>query len=350
MNDSKVTMERIAKELNISRTTVYRAIYNLPRVSKQTRERVKKLVEKYDYHPNITAKNLASRRTGRIGIVLENLFVPIRNILSQYLIDMINGRSYKVVLETFDSNNVEGFMKKIQADILGGSYDGLLIEPDLFHFKGDKFKEIIEKIQRNKFPFIFLSASAKWPGVDFVSTNRYEGGYKAIKYLIELGHRRIAIVSILDYPEYNQIEPRYEAYRKALKDNNLEVNPKWILPIEHAGALEGYNAGLKIAEMKDKPTAIFCINDFVAMGVLKALKESGIRVPDDISVVGFDNIELSNFAIVPLTTIAQPVNEISFEAINLLFRKISNPDTPTRQIYIDPKLIIRNSCKSCGKD
>ena len=284
-SSANITMERIAQELNISRTTVYRAIYNLPRVSKETKEKVKALVEKYDYHPNITAKSLASKKTKTIGIILDNLFVPIRNILSQYLISMINERSYKVILETFDSRDTKGFIDKIQEDILGGRFDGLLIEPDLFHFKGDDFVEIVEKIQRTRFPFIFLSASAKWPGVDFVSTNRFEGGYKAVKYLIDLGHRKIAIISILDYPEYNQIEPRYAGFKKAMEDHGLTINENWVFPIELAEANEGYKAGLKIVSMKDKPTAVFCINDFVAMGILKAFTEGGIRIPEDISII-----------------------------------------------------------------
>ncbi|MEW5814744.1 MAG: LacI family DNA-binding transcriptional regulator [Spirochaetota bacterium] len=345
MNDSiKVTMNRIAKELNVSRTTVYRVVHNKPHVNEKMKLEILKLIEKYDYLPNITAQNLVRKITGTIGVVFENLTVSFRNMFAQYLVQYINERSYRVILQLFDKENIDRFLACLQQDFTGRRIDGLMIDADPIFWEHPRLRVMIEKMRAKKFPFVFLSARKNGEGIPFVSTDRVLGAYKAVSHLIQLGHRRIAYASNAFYQASVNLSLRLEGYRKALQEAGIPEDKELFISIPGASYRDGYAAGCMIAQMRDKPSAVFCVNDIVAIGMLRALREKQIRVPQDMALIGFDNIEASEYAEVPLTTVEQPIRALAEEGVRMLYDRIHNPDLPVKQIYLEPKIIIRASC------
>lgn len=178
---------------------------------------------------------------------------------------------------------------------------------------------------------------------DLIQDNSFSGGYIATKYLIDNGHKDIAIIS--GELKKTTAVMRYQGFEKAMQEANLAINPDWIME----GFFEpedGYECMNKILVQDKLPTAVFCCNDVMALGAISAIGEKGLKVPDDISVIGYDNIHASRFFSPPLTTIHQSKSRLGVQAINLLFKRISEKGKEHEIIEIYPELVIRKSVKS----
>jgi LacI family transcriptional regulator len=335
----KITMKKIAQESGVSITTVHRALNDRPRVSEATKRSILELARKYDYQPDVLAQSLVKKRTRSVGVVFGNFSFPIWVDLLDRIVESLKVNSYDFLLGTW----------KYIDPLIRGRVDGLIIAPDFISFKKTGFLRMIEKIERRKIPFVLLLGSDDWKDLDFVSTDRAAGAYKAVRHLIELGHRRIGFVSDpVGFPEF-VIRPRLEGYRRALGEAGIPFDPGLIISIKSHNFVRhyyqyGYEVGNLIRKMSDRPTSIFFINDMTAIGALSSFREGGIKVPEDIAVVGFDGDEVSAHASVPLTTVAQPVEEIAERSVEVLLGKIESPSLPPKQVYIEPRFIVRRSC------
>ena len=337
-------MEQIARELNLSRATVYRVINGKGHVRSHTRERVEALVRAYNYYPNLAAQNLVNRRTRTIGVLVDNLSVSVNNEMVERLVRYINERSYRVILQTLDLANFDAFLGNIMQDVMGNRIDGLIADIDPVFLDREPAKRLIETMRTRRFPFVVLSAATSLEGIPFVATDRNLGTYKAVRHLIKLGRRRIAFVSNGFHLRRVNLELRLDGYFNALKEAGIRADRGLLVEIEGRGFEDGLEAGVKLANMRDRVDGVFCINDEIAVGAVRALSEAGVRVPEDMAVVGFDNSEFSAYAAVPLTTVAQPIDEIAKEGVRLLYDRIEAPESPVKQLYLEPRLIVRASC------
>lgn len=332
-----ITMQQIAKRLGVSRTTVYRALNNLPRINESTKKKILREVKKLNYRPNAVARGLALQRTYTFGLIIPDITNPFFSELTQSIENNAARKGYNIILGVSEDDP-----KKEAAHISifrERRVDGIIISPIYAHMKRNRN---IEEIREDKIPYVVLGCP-KTAKVDYVIVDEERGAYKIIEHLINLGHKRIAYICGAVYAVAGL--NRLEGYKKALKryglkfDKNLVINcgPKMV---------DGYKAAKKILTVgKNRPTAIFALNDLLAIGVLKAIREAGLKVPEDVALVGFDDIEVGAFLEVPLTTIIQPKRKMGKMALEILIDKIEqkNPHG-LQQIIIEPKIVIRESC------
>lgn len=210
----------------------------------------------------------------------------------------------------------------------------------------------ILKLKKKKFPFVLIDRYFRDISANMVIVDNFKGAYEAVKYLVRLGHTKIAHIMGVDCTAN---EDRFEGYRRALSEEKISYNPSFvrkIQPFETEGSLRfepddvgGYNEALVLFSRKEKPTAVFAGNDYIALGCYKAAKELKLKIPEEISIVGFDDLKFTSHLEVPLTTVRQPKYEIGRKACELLIKNIKG-QTSFEKIVLQTELIIRKSCKS----
>ncbi len=244
------------------------------------------------------------------------------------------------VLSIFNSQrSIERENKNLRL-LLEGNEKGAIIFPNW----GRSNIEIIFELKRANYPFVLIDRYFRDLETDYVVTDNKKGGYLATEYLIKLGHRRIGIIAGLSC---TAIEDRLEGYREALAEYNILHHLSLMRKVNEVDKLEPSNGGyLETKELlKEKPTAIFATNDFFAQGAMKAIEEENLSIPEDISLIGFDNQKFSENLSPPLTTIAQPFYSIGKNAAKILIKKISGVSDRIKQITLSPELIIRSTVR-----
>lgn len=327
-----MTIDEIAKLAGVSKTTISRVINNKPDVSSETRELVLSLIEKHDFQPNAFAKAISSQKSNNIGLIIPHEAEYIFS--NPFYVEVMRGVStevdkrgyYLVLCYPHDHNYVDIYKQK--------RIDGfILMSPGSFH------KNIIESLMEVEAPFI---ATAKIPGAKdmiYVDVDNCYGASLVMEHLISLGHRKIAFIG---KPTLTSSQDRLDGYRKSLKEHKIQCNEKHIRISENSTISGGYNEMLSLIDCDDRPTAVFITNDLLALGAISAIKEMGLRVPEDISVVGFDDIPLAQHISPALTTVRQPAFEKGVKAARLLIQQLEKMKKP-KSVTLDLELIIRKS-------
>ncbi|SHE60008.1 transcriptional regulator, LacI family [Marinitoga hydrogenitolerans DSM 16785] len=327
-----VTIKDIAKIAGVSPSTVSRSLNDYPNISQKTKEKIKKIAEELGFEFNEAARSLNKKKTNTIGVIIPQFFDDMRgeiffaNFLGK-LIKEAQVRGYHVRIE------YEIEKKYIKKMIQSRSVDGLLLmNPEIS-------KEDIEFILEKKFPYIFLhylSENYIDTNVNYVRTDQEKGGYIATKYLIEKGSRKILTLSGLSI-NYEFIE-RTNGYKKAIEE--YKIDKEYILDIDvtFESAKKAIHKNKKLLKEID---AIFAQTDLMALGVIEALNELNIKIPEDISIIGFDNIQIGTYFKPRLTTIEQPIGKLARIGIKKLI-ELMEKNTNVKK-FIDPKLIIRES-------
>jgi len=336
MKRKALTIHDIAEKLNISASTVSRALSHNPSISKATTEKVNAFAAEGGYRPNWIASNLRKRKTNSIGIVVPQIN---RNFFSCFIsgVEKIAfKKNYNVIIS--QSNNLLEKEKKIVYSLFSNQIDGLIVSlsmqtNEFSHFK--LFKE-------NNIPLVFFDRVAPSLDTDRIVVDDFEAGYRATKHLIDQGYKRIAHIAGPTVLEIYSL--RRDGYIKALKDNNIPVRKEYILT-SHLLRKDGENSMKQFLELKIPPDAIFCGNDTSALGMMMYLKKIGIRVPEDIGIVGFSDEPFSELVTPTLSTLRQPGFEMGEKAAGLLIERIEKNDNTSgfSTIVMPTKLIIRES-------
>lgn len=339
----KVTIEDVAKEARVSITTVSRVINNNYPVKEETRKRVEEVIEKLNFHPNILARGLINQKTDTVGIIVPsntNLFFPtvVKGIDS-----VLRKKGYTIYL--CDSDNNEDEEIRYVKSLLGRMVDGIIvIDPQTANIKSGFYEKISKEV-----PLVCINGYNEGIDCNFVLNNEETGTIEAMEYLISLGHRRIAFVRgeksySYDLKErvYKDILNRYgcSEYKKIINvghGNNDYTVDNTIKTI------------LQVLSETNAPTAFFACNDIMALGVLNACKRIGLHIPKDISVIGFDNIIISNLSEPKVTTVDQNMYTLGETAAEMLLKCINKNTHKSERIILDTKLIIRDSCKKITK-
>lgn len=332
----KITIKDIARLSGVSKSTVSRVLNNSPGVKEETRKKVLEIVKKYDYAPDIIASGLVKKRINTIGVIVSDITNPYYSVLVKGIEDICRTYGYGLLLCNTDGRITEE-VKHVKL-LIQKNVDGII-------FASSKLESPALNIMRDNVEyFIFVGRlPSNYEEYNYVVVDNFLGAYMAVNYLISLGHKKIAYLSGT-WNTWPNIK-RFEGYRKALEDNGLEVERKYVFNGDFS--LEaGYNIGMKVLNMKNRPTAIFCANDMSAIGFLEACWELGFKIPEDISVMGFDDIPLSSFRNIQLTTISQSIYDQGAFAGKILIEKIQNKNKEKTQIVLPPKLIIRKTCSS----
>lgn len=328
----------IAKLSGVGVSTVSRVLNNHPDVKESTREKVMQIIKESNYIPNNSARILKQNNTKNIGVLVKGVFNPFFSEMISVIGNKINESKYTMILQQNDFalgqdvDTLKAFIKekRLQGVIcLGGNF----IDID-----EDSFKNI-------EVPVILTSVNTIVPkGKDDYSTvgiDNLKSSYDATEYLIKLGHKNIAIM----LGEKNDLCIswwRYKGYKKALEDNNIEVDSENLL-IGDYDIKTAYNETKKLLERNDKITAIFAISDIMAMGVAKAVTDCSLKVGEDVSVMGFDGMDVSEFYNPGITTMKQPKEAMALTSVELLFSLISGKGEH-KHILLDTELIERKSC------
>jgi LacI family transcriptional regulator len=327
------TIRQVAKRAGVSATTVSHVINKTRFVSDDTRGKVLAAMHELGYRPNALARSLRRGETHTLGLILPDSANPFFAEVGRSVEEAAFEHGYSVIL-----CNSEGDIQKenLYVDVLSKKQvDGIIFVAT--EGQADSLQTLLEQ----DMPVVLVDRDLPDAQVDAVLTDNHQGGYLATQHLIRLGHRRIACLmgpSFLTPSAY-----RMYGYRSALEEAGLPFTEELIDQGDfHPQA--GKKATARLLQKTDPPTAIFVCNDMMAIGALSALIEAGRQVPNDVAVVGFDDIELATYTIPPLTTVEQPKRIMGQCAIELLLARIASPERPVQRKKLPTTLIIRKSC------
>jgi DNA-binding LacI/PurR family transcriptional regulator len=339
MKKSRTSITDIAKELNISPSTVSRALNNHPAISTQTRGAVIELARKLNYQPNLLALNLLRNRTNLIGVIVpeitsyffSSIISGIQDLLNPLGVNMIIGQSN----ESYDEE------KSIVNTFASIRVDGFLISPS----SETKNFDHLQMLASNNIPLVIFDRDCEVMEVDKVFVDEYNGAFQAVEHLIKSGCRRIA--HIAGSPTLSTSRHRLDAYKDALKLHNIPVLEEYIVESKGFAPEHGIDPTKKLLALPNPPDAIFTINDGVAIGAMYIIKNSGIVIPDQISIIGFDDDPHSSYFKPSLSTVWQPTYEMGMLSARILMKRV-NSNNNLSKIRVEklfPELIIRGSSK-----
>jgi LacI family transcriptional regulator len=330
----RVTIKDIAKKADVSANTVSRALNDRGEISEETKQKVLRIAKELGYIPNSLARGLVSRRTKTIGVTVGDNRNPYFAGIVKAIEDAARERGYNIILCNTDEDYDKE--KEIIRLLREKMVDGLLITPV------DRKGEDIRELRRINFPFVLISRYIDGLKTDYVVNDNVTGAYLAVKCLIEKGHRRIG--HIAGPSPISAGTDRFKGYEKALDESGIEYDESLVI-WNNVKIEDGQRSMEELLKMDDRPTAAFTFSDYVALGALRAIHDAKLKIPDDIALVGYDDVEFSPFLEVPLTTVHQPRVRIGEMATEILIDKIEGKSSGgTHQVILQPELVIRSSC------
>ncbi len=339
MKKNPATLSDIAKQLNISVSTVSRALHDHPAISKSTKKRVVNLAKKLDYQPNLLALSLLNNKTYTIGIIVPEITSYFFSSVINGFQDLVNDTQYRLII----SQSEESFEKekKILEALSKVRVDGFLISPTSETHDAHHFNKLVE----SGTPLVIFDRDCEGFNADKVLVDDYDGAFQAVEYLIKTGCRRIA--HITGPSNLSISKHRMNGYLDALKKHTIQVDPELIFNVSGFSPEYGVEATKAMLKLKQLPDAIFAINDGIAIGAMYVIKEAGIQIPDQISVVGFDDEPHSSYFIPPLTSVWQPVYDMGILSARILLNKLQSHKLTASPRYelLKPELIVRESSK-----
>jgi DNA-binding LacI/PurR family transcriptional regulator len=326
------TILDVAKLAEVSTATVSRVINSPEAVRDQTRKKVIRAMKICNYKYNALARGFATKQSNTIGLIIPNINNPVFADSTQGVQDCADKRKVQVILgNSYYQYDQE---EKLVNTLREKQVDGLIITTT--KLKGAVLKTLLDE----DFPFVLLFSTIKGGPMSAVGVDNYRGGYRATEHLVTLGHRRIGMVagsfSITDRSYH-----RWHGYRMCLRDHGISYDKELLVQTDYS--LEsGRDAVKKLLALKDQPSAVFCSNDYIALGAMKGARELGLNLPSDLSIVGFDDMQTASYLVPALTTIRQPAYEIGEIATELLFQRMETPTKPVQRM-LESSLIIRES-------
>ncbi len=332
-----ITQEDVAKKAGVSFITVSRVINNKGYVKKETREKVLHTIKELNYYTNHIGQALRNKRVNTIGIIIpEPPNVPVHgmefyNLLMQGIDRSTMAHHYDILLSSFKQNDpeVDYFKLYFQHKI-----DGLILFiPDMKYLK-------ISEISKRNIPCVIIGERPAGANISYVDSENFDGMYRVTEYLISKGLKKIAFIK--GKPFMQNTKDRFNGFLSAMEKHGLIVPEQFIFEGDYI-SISGNNVMEKIISSGKLPDALICSNDLMAIGALSVAKKAGIRIPEDMSLIGFDDISITAFTDPPLSTVLQPLFEMGFTASEFLFNKIKNPDRPPEIKIYPVELIIRKS-------
>jgi LacI family transcriptional regulator len=329
-----VTMMDIARDLQVSVVTVSKVLRNQGRISPATRKRVLRRAKELHYQMNWVARSLVTRRTYTIGLLLPDFTHPFFAEIARAVAQTVRLHGYHVIISYSEEDPK---LEISEADsLMARQVDGLIIASA----QPVRCLDLFQRIQRRKVPYVLIDRPIVGLQASFVGVDNRAIGRLATEHLIAQGCRRIGH---LRGPEIGIAAERLEGYRRALSKRSLRAPTRYVVMGGH-GDESGYEGMRQLLRIRPAPDGVFCYNDPVAIGAIKAILESGLKVPHDISVVGAGNVQYSDLLAVPLTTVDQGTCQIGARAAELLMERILlKRSARPRKILISPKLVERKS-------
>jgi DNA-binding LacI/PurR family transcriptional regulator len=332
-----VSIKDIAQAANVTPGTVSRALRDSPRVSAETKKRIQRLADEMGYSPDAQARSLVLGRTQTVGVVVTTMTDPFIGAIVQTIESAAHDHGYTVILAS--SNDIP--VREIAAVEMLQSrrVDGVIVTSSRV---GALYQERLEQL---RVPVVFMNSLAEHSGrrTFSVGVDNHHGGYLAAHHLIQKGHRRIAYIAS-PYDRSDSVE-RMAGYCDALTEAGIDFDPS--LVVQGSGRAGGGQRALPVLlSLDDAPSAVFCYNDMTAIGLIDAAQEAGLSLPQELAIVGFDDIAFARFTHPRLTTIAQPVDRLGRRAVGMVLTLLSDEDhreLPAAEVKICGRLVVRAS-------
>lgn len=333
------TIKDVAKLANVSVTTVSKVMNNKGEISEATKKRVLGVIDELNYKPNALARGMITKKTRTIGLILPDICNPFYPDVARGVEDGASKFNYNIFLCNTDNSTKKE--KNYINILIEKRVDGIIFTSSL----SPKQDNIIN-LKKSGIPVVYMDRRVEYPDeINGVYINNFVGGYLATKHLIDLGHTKIGCITG-NLKTLDSIE-RFEGYKKALKDSDISLNNELIAEGNY-DIESGYECVDKLlssnAVGKDI-TSIFACNDLMAYGAYKLFKQKGIRIPDDISIIGFDDIVLGQMLEPNLSTIRQPMYDMGSIASNMLIKMIEGKKLKENVVILQPELIVRSSTR-----
>ena len=328
------TIKQIALRANVSIATVSRALSDSPKVQEATRKKILKLAKELNYNPNIIARNFAKRKSNMLGLILPDIsdefFAEIIHSIDETAYEF--GYFTLVVSSHKNRSMVESINTMMHSGLVGGF---ILLTPFMSN-------EIANALSTNTVPYVLISGDSEIGDYDVITVDNYKASYKLVEHLVAKGFKKIGHIS--GPAENNDAFLRRKGFADACKKFKLEVKDYWLAKGTFTMA-SGEQAILKMLKHNDMPQVIFAANDMMAIGCCTALKSKGIKVPEEVAVVGFDDVILAEYSNPSLTTVKVDTDTIGKLAAQRLIEKVQKDlNGKPRKVVVPTELVIRNSC------
>jgi LacI family transcriptional regulator len=332
------TIKDIAVAAGVSPTAVSMALNNRPGIGRETSKRILRIAKELHYRPNFIARSLVSKRSHTIGVIITSIMNPFYPELAKGIEDKAIELGCNIIL---CSTNYDLKWEKFYIDMLRSKgVDGIIFSS--VEINDPNIKPLVEE----EFPFILVNRRIHNrqldKKIDYIVLDNFSGGYLAMEHLYKLGHRRIGIIA--GTLNTSTATERTDGAKTLMTDNGQKMDPNLIVECHFSKDL-AYQSTKKFLSMKIPPTAILAENDFMALGAREAILELGLTIPENVALVGFDDIAMAALRGIEITTVSQNKYEMGSLAVKILIEKIENPTLAmVNQMFLQPKLVIRNSC------
>jgi len=331
----RVTMREVATKAGVSAMTVSRVINESPRVSDEVRRRVEAAIADLGYVPNRLARGLIRQKTGALGLIVPDVANPFFTLVVRGAEEVAWRAGYHVILcnTQADIDRERGYIE----DMLSFQVEGLLLAP-----VGERSRPNLRVLRKNNVPFVLIDRTIGGYDGDLVQGDSVGGARKLVEHLIGLGHRRIGMVT--ETAEVSTARDRLEGYRQALEHAGIAYSPELVLEASATDVGSAHDATLALLDLPEPPTAIFSVNNIAVVGVAEATRERGLRIPEDIAVVCFDDIEHASRFHPFLTVMAQPAETFGTIATQLLLDRLAGRIEQRRRLVVLPAdFVVRKS-------
>lgn len=328
------TMKDIARLAQVSTSTVSHVINGSRFVSDEIRDKVMRIVVELNYTPSYIARSLKVKATKTIGLLVTATNNPFFSEVMAGVVQYCQKNQYNLIIAT-----TGGDAKRLQQNLqtlIHKQVDGVLLMCGDSRFQADM--ELTVPLPLVVMDWWFTELNA-----DKILENSERGGYLATKSMVDVGHQKIGIIT--GNLRKSVAKNRLQGYKKALSEANIVLNPDWIVE-SHFDFEGGIVGAQKLLALSDRPTAIFCCSDTIAIGAYQAIQNQGLRIPQDISIMGYDDIELARYLFPSLSTISQPKAELGKLAVETLLQRIQEPNENYRTLVLEPTCILRESISS----
>jgi DNA-binding LacI/PurR family transcriptional regulator len=329
---AKMDIRSVARLANVSIATVSRTINRVSTVNPKTAKRVWEVIEKLNYFPNTQARSLVSGRSRLLGLIVSEITNPFFPELIQGFEDIAVEHGYEILISStnYDPRRMSLCIRRM----LERRAEGVAV----MTFGVEK--PLLEQFAERNIPLVFVDEGPDRSGISLLRVDYHHGIRQGVQHLAALGHRDIAFIS--GRKGLHSAQSRLAAFSRSLEECGIDADPEWIVEGDHT--MEGgIEAMARLLKVRQRPTAVMCSNDMTAIGVLHTLYRAGLRVPDDLSVIGFDDIHIAQVTIPPLTTIQMSCFDLARAAVTALRAHVEEGGEPKRNYQIPTHLVVRES-------
>ncbi|MEC0333422.1 substrate-binding domain-containing protein [Paenibacillus macerans] len=316
------TIKDVANKANVSIATVSRVLNNLPGYSEKTKDKVFKAIEEIGYQPNAIARGLINKRTHTIGVMFPTVSSLFSSEILRGVEDYAQDNGYSVVVCNTDSDG-KRTLKYLQV-LREKQVDGVIFSSEVLK------KEYYQALKKMQIPFVLVSTESNYKNVPYVKVDDYKAAFDAVQYLIRIGHRKIALIGGTKHDKIAGVT-RIEGYKKALETHGIPVDPAYIAYGDFLFE-RGCEAMESLLRKAPDMTAVFAASDEMAIAALSVAAKHGIKVPEDLSIIGYDDLKLAQMVVPPLTTVRQPLYDMGNLASQKLIRMIKTGEAESSRI------------------